>query len=36
VMIHGLLHLVGYKDSNKRMKEIMTKKENDYLELFHG
>ena len=31
IMIHGILHLLGYKDSTKREKEIMRQKENFYL-----
>ena len=31
VMIHGLLHLLGYKDRNKEEKKIMRFKENFYL-----
>ena len=33
VMIHGLLHLLGYGDKNKAEKEKMTEKENHYLTL---
>jgi probable rRNA maturation factor len=33
VMIHGILHLCGYKDHTLRQKELMRKKENDYLSL---
>tara|TARA_B100001250_G_C19158360_1_gene511227 strand:- start:60 stop:497 length:438 start_codon:yes stop_codon:yes gene_type:complete len=31
VMIHGVLHLVGYNDKTAKEKEIMTLKENLYL-----
>ena len=31
VMVHGLLHLLGYKDKTKRESNIMRKKENYYL-----
>jgi rRNA maturation RNase YbeY len=31
VIIHGILHLCGYKDKNEREKEIMRKKENQSL-----
>ncbi len=31
VMVHGVLHLLGYKDKTKSAKEVMTKKENLYL-----
>jgi rRNA maturation RNase YbeY len=33
VMVHGLLHLLGYKDKTKADKETMRKKENTYLGL---
>ena len=32
VMIHGVLHLIGYKDKSSEEKKIMRKKENKYLE----
>ncbi|WP_423148803.1 rRNA maturation RNase YbeY [Rubrolithibacter danxiaensis] len=31
VMIHGTLHLLGYKDKSKEDKSLMTEKENYYL-----
>lgn len=31
VMIHGILHLCGYSDHNKKLKTEMRKKENFYL-----
>jgi rRNA maturation RNase YbeY len=31
VMVHGLLHLIGYKDKDKVQKELMRSKENEYL-----
>ena len=31
VMIHGILHLMGYTDKSKSTKLLMTKKENFYL-----
>jgi len=31
VMVHGLLHLAGYKDKDKAQKELMRNKENEYL-----
>jgi probable rRNA maturation factor len=34
VMIHGILHLIGYNDSTKTEKEEMRGKENFYLSLF--
>ena len=33
VMIHGVLHLVGYDDNTENQKEIMTQKEDYYLSL---
>jgi probable rRNA maturation factor len=33
VMIHGTLHLLGYKDKSKAAKTLMTKKEDFYLSL---
>jgi|SRR5690606_5450229 len=33
VIIHGVLHLVGYDDSREQTKKIMTQKENYYLDL---
>ncbi len=33
-IIHGVLHLFGYKDKTKKEKEIMTSKENKYLSLY--
>jgi rRNA maturation RNase YbeY len=35
VIIHGLLHLLGYNDSNNTERNIMRKKENFYLNLFN-
>lgn len=32
VMVHGILHLLGYKDKTPRDKEIMTRKEDYYLD----
>lgn len=31
VMVHGLLHLLGYKDKTERQSNLMRKKENYYL-----
>ena len=31
VMIHGILHLIGYNDKSKKDKKEMTAKENNYL-----
>jgi probable rRNA maturation factor len=33
VMIHGTLHLLGYKDKGKAAKTLMTQKEDQYLAL---
>jgi len=33
VMIHGILHLMGYKDKTKKEKELMRAKEDYYLSL---
>ena len=33
VLIHGVLHLLDYKDKSKKEKNIMTKKENQYLNM---
>lgn len=33
-IVHGALHLSGYKDKTKKEKEIMTTKENKYLSLY--
>lgn len=33
VMVHSLLHLLGYKDKTKSQKSIMRRKENFYLNL---
>ncbi len=33
-IIHGTLHLFGYKDKTKKEKEIMTSKENKYISLY--
>ena len=34
VMVHGLLHLLGYKDKNKKSAKTMREKENYYLNKF--
>lgn len=34
IMIHGVLHLLGYKDKGKEAKALMTAKEDEYLALF--
>ncbi len=33
VIVHGILHLIGYDDHNKKDVELMRKKENYYLSL---
>jgi len=35
ILIHGVLHLVGYKDKNKKDKLLMTAKEDFYLKLLN-
>ena len=35
VMIHGILHLIGYNDKSYKEKELMRKKENFYLNMFY-
>ena len=34
VMVHGLLHLLGYKDKNEKSEKTMREKENYYLNKF--
>jgi len=36
VMIHGTLHLLGYKDKGKEAKALMTQKEDQYLALLNA
>jgi rRNA maturation RNase YbeY len=36
VIIHGILHLLGYGDSTKDEKCLMRRKENLYLEILTG
>lgn len=33
VVIHGVLHLCGYKDNTKKQKDLMRSKENQYLKI---
>ena len=33
ILIHGVLHLLGYKDKNKKDKLLMTEKEDFYIKL---
>lgn len=35
ILIHGVLHLLGYKDKTKKDKLLMTEKEDFYLKLFN-
>lgn len=34
VMVHGILHLIGYNDKRKKDKELMTQKEDYYIGKF--
>jgi rRNA maturation RNase YbeY len=34
VMVHGLLHLLGYKDKKKEDKALMTEKEDLYIKQY--
>jgi rRNA maturation RNase YbeY len=34
VMLHGLLHVLGYKDAEKNDKTLMSSKEDYYLALY--
>lgn len=36
VIIHGVLHLIGYKDKMKNDKELMTKAEDKYLRFLNN
>jgi len=36
VIIHGILHLCGYKDKKAKDKKIMKQKEDDYLNIFES
>ncbi len=35
VMVHGILHLCGYKDKSPQNKLLMTQKEDEKLQMFH-
>lgn len=35
VMVHGVLHLCGYKDKLSEEAVVMRQKENQYIDLFH-
>ncbi len=36
VMVHGVLHLMGYKDKTKQEQQAMRMRENQALQRFHG
>ncbi len=36
VIIHGILHLMGYKDKTKKGKALIKRKENKYLSCYYG
>ncbi len=36
VMIHGVLHLIGFDDKDKEAKELMTAKEDEYISLLEA
>ena len=36
VMVHGLLHIIGYNDKTKKEKLTMSQKETDALKMFHA
>ena len=36
VLIHGVLHLIGYKDKTKEQKKIMASKENVFVSVFNS
>lgn len=35
VLIHGILHFCGYKDKDERDRELMRRKEEEKIEMFH-
>lgn len=35
ILIHGLLHLCGYQDETDKQKQVMTARENHYLEVLN-
>jgi probable rRNA maturation factor len=35
VLVHGILHYCGYKDKTDQDEEIMRKKENEKIQMFH-
>ena len=34
IIIHGILHLIGYNDNNEEEKKLMTERENQYLDIY--
>ena len=36
ILVHGVLHLIGYKDKSKKDKKLMTQKEDIYLNLLEN
>ena len=34
IIIHGILHLIGYNDNNEDEKKLMTERENQYLGIY--
>ena len=36
VMVHGLLHFMGFNDSSEEETLLMRNKEDDNLKMFHG
>jgi len=36
VLLHGVLHLIGYKDKTKEQKKIMASKENVFVSVFNS
>lgn len=36
VIVHGILHLMGYKDKSKEEQEEMRKKEDEYISLYNS
>lgn len=36
VMVHGLLHMLGYQDKSIEQSSIMREKENQYINIFSG
>ena len=35
VIIHGVLHLIGFNDKTEKEQQLMTEKENESLKLYH-